>query len=284
MKKHAFLIIAHNEYDILKRLVALLDDERADIYIHIDKKSEMPEKIETTKSNLIFVPRLKVYWGDSSQIKCELGLLKAATEKAQYDYYHLLSGSELLLVSNEKLYKFFDDNYGYNFIGFDPRFDSEGSEIDKVKYYHLFNRAKHSLPKRITLSVQKKLKVNRLKNVDFKIYKGSNWISITDEFARYVLSKRNFIRKHFGFTCCGDEIFIHTLLMNSGFKDKIKNPMRYIDWSIAGSASPKTLTMDDLNKIYSSGNLFARKFSSNVDTGVIDYIYDRVLKSKNKLQ
>ena len=34
--KHAFLIIAHNEYPVLEVLLSMLDDERNDIYLHID--------------------------------------------------------------------------------------------------------------------------------------------------------------------------------------------------------------------------------------------------------
>ena len=40
MGKHAYLIIAHNNFYILKKLIALIDDERNDIYIHIDKKTK----------------------------------------------------------------------------------------------------------------------------------------------------------------------------------------------------------------------------------------------------
>jgi hypothetical protein len=36
--KHAYLIIAHNEFKILSYLVKALDDERNDIYVHIDKR------------------------------------------------------------------------------------------------------------------------------------------------------------------------------------------------------------------------------------------------------
>lgn len=38
MKKHAYLIIAHNQFALLKELLKSIDDERNDIYIHIDKK------------------------------------------------------------------------------------------------------------------------------------------------------------------------------------------------------------------------------------------------------
>ena len=41
MKKHAYLIIAHNNWKILERLLILLDDNRNDIYLHIDRKSDL---------------------------------------------------------------------------------------------------------------------------------------------------------------------------------------------------------------------------------------------------
>ena len=47
--KHAYLIIAHHEFEILKKLVQAIDDERNDIYIHFDKKM-FP--IQTSKLNM----------------------------------------------------------------------------------------------------------------------------------------------------------------------------------------------------------------------------------------
>ena len=40
--KHAYLILAHNEFVILERLIQSIDDERNDIYIHFDGKLEKP--------------------------------------------------------------------------------------------------------------------------------------------------------------------------------------------------------------------------------------------------
>ena len=38
MQKHAYLIMSHNDFYILEKLLRLLDDRRNDIYVHIDKK------------------------------------------------------------------------------------------------------------------------------------------------------------------------------------------------------------------------------------------------------
>lgn len=52
--RHAYLIIAHNEPDLLATLVHMIDDERNDIYIHIDSKSDKNQfrDIKTEHSHL----------------------------------------------------------------------------------------------------------------------------------------------------------------------------------------------------------------------------------------
>lgn len=36
--KHAYLILAHNEFAVLKYLLQSIDDDRNDIFIHFDRK------------------------------------------------------------------------------------------------------------------------------------------------------------------------------------------------------------------------------------------------------
>lgn len=65
-KKHAYLILAHSEPEILGILVSLLDDERNDIFIHIDKKSNIMDflRVKTDRSNLFFLEeRIDAKWG-----------------------------------------------------------------------------------------------------------------------------------------------------------------------------------------------------------------------------
>ena len=63
MSKHAFLIMAHNEYDILNKLLLLLDDERNDLFIHYDKKSKLPPPpIELKYLNIHVFKKVDVGW------------------------------------------------------------------------------------------------------------------------------------------------------------------------------------------------------------------------------
>ena len=110
MEKHAFLIIAHTDWSLLKTLVSLLDYELNDIYIHIDAK--VPAKaipdIICSKSNLYMLEhRISVAWGDISVVEAEYLLFEIAYNNSHYGYYHLLSGVDLPLKSKGDIYSFF---------------------------------------------------------------------------------------------------------------------------------------------------------------------------------
>lgn len=98
--KHAFLIIAHNEYPVLEVLLSMLDDERNDIYLHIDKRAtelfQQIKKVKMQKAGFYLIENpIKVYWGDISQVQVEYLLFETALSHGPYAYYHLLSGTDL---------------------------------------------------------------------------------------------------------------------------------------------------------------------------------------------
>ncbi len=41
MSKHAYLVMAHNDWSLLSKLLRCIDDPRNDIFIHIDKKASV---------------------------------------------------------------------------------------------------------------------------------------------------------------------------------------------------------------------------------------------------
>ena len=67
MDKHAYLIIANNNWDQLLLQLQLLDHEKNDIFLMIDAKSKFNDEIKLKTalrySKLIFVDRMKIFWG-----------------------------------------------------------------------------------------------------------------------------------------------------------------------------------------------------------------------------
>ena len=228
LMRHAFLILAHNEFQILRILLSMLDDERNDIYLHIDKKvvlgSLEQDLFRLAKARLfVLEQRLDVRWGDISVVKAELLLLETASMKGPYDYYHLLSGVDLPIKSQDYIHHFFEKNKGYEFV---PYSCGEANLKDlerKVFKYHLFCRY-YKIPPRILKKQVQSLRINFLKLQDFFHYnrpkeiefkKGSNWVSITHELLTIILAQKSFILRRFKNVCCGDEIFLQSILWNS---------------------------------------------------------------------
>lgn len=296
--KHAYLIIAHNEFYILEKLIKSIDDYRNDIYIHIDKKVEDFDfdyyKSIVKESKLKFVHRVDVRWGDFSQIESELILLKEAV-KLNYEYYHLISGVDLPLKSQDYIHDFFNKHSGKEFVHF-CKDEQTKQVLNRVKHYHFMKYYRNgnkyiSFANKVFHNIFDKLQgpISRGLVNEAEIKYGSNWFSITNDFALYVLSKEEWIRKNFKHTYCTDEIFIQTILYNSKFRENIfhKNMddnyiacMRYIDWN---RGAPYTFRESDINDLINSDKLFARKFSSKVDKNVIDKIFNHI-NSRSSIQ
>ncbi len=67
MGRHAYLVVAYNDWDLLSKLLMCLDDSRNDIFIHIDKKADfaISKVYEPQKAEYTYLPRRKVAWGDT---------------------------------------------------------------------------------------------------------------------------------------------------------------------------------------------------------------------------
>ena len=279
--KHAYLILAHKNDVCFRTLLQLLDDSRNDIFIHMDKKCPDYDPSSTEKSihysRVYHIERTSVTWGGSSMIWAELSLLKKATSIQSYQFYHLLSGQDLPIKSQDHIHLFFDNNPGKEFVRYyNPTFSHE----DRVRYYHLFQ---DQLGRRYTnkynrrfLRLQERIGIKRNKTIPF--YKGTQWFSITDNFARYIVEKETTIRRLFRYTFCCDEVFLQTMLMMSPYKDNrywlpmdnnMHAIMRLIDWE---RGDPYVFRIDDLDELKSTDLLFCRKFDSQIDGDIIQSV------------
>lgn len=290
MKRHAYLILAHTNFGQLRKLAGLLDDPRNDIFVHVDGKAEFsPEGWEDAcrHSRLVFLKdRIKVSWGGVSIMRAELRLLEEATAAGSYDYYHLLSGMDLPIKTQDSIHEFFDAHSGMEFLSMWKFSDRTRS---RVNYYTLFpegagffltnflNNAFKIIQKAVGFRI----------NRDVKFGYASQWFSITDSLARHVLSRKDWLEKTFRHTNTCDEIFLPTIVCNSAeFMDRLyvedestnysglnRSNMRFIDWSRGESVRhPWTFRNEDWNLLMSVPYFWARKFDERVDGRIIDRI------------
>ena len=284
MKKHAYLIMAHTQPELLKKLLQMLDDERNDIYLHIDSKAKdypLQEVAEITKkSKCIFTERTDVKWGSYSQINCEMVLLKEAV-KTEHAYYHLLSGMDLPIKTQDEIYEFFEKHAGLEFVDEDLPKISEAA-LSRVKYAHKFYGKAGSVKDilgALSTKGQKLLGVDKTKKYETIIFqKGRNWFSITHGLAKLVVEKEAWIKEIFEKSVCGDEMFLQTVARNSEYASKICNSntmpdvpdTRYIDWARGSNNNPYVFREADYEELKKASGLFARKFDLNIDKKIVE--------------
>lgn len=301
INKHAYLLIVDKHPMQIRTLLELLDHKRNDIFIHIDAKSKMiSSDINTCGliSKVRIYKEINVYWSDISLTEVELFLLKKAREFNHYEYYHLISGSDLPIKSQEEILEFYDSNKGKEFVEYQipGRFLSK-EYYSRVKYYHLFTKhyrheGRFRLLKDyffvcieyIALFFQMIFRINRIKGLEFA--RGSQWFDITDNLAAYVLSKSEWILKQFRMTRASDESFLPLIVHNSEYRTHLfcqtfdgdmHANMRFIDWK---RGDPYLFHSSDFNELISSDLLFARKFNEDVDNDIIIKIKEYVLGKK----
>ena len=275
---HAYLILAHNEFELLTNLIKALDDERNDLFIHIDKKVKNFDfalfKSIAKKSKLHFSSRTDVKWGDMSMVNAEYCLLHAALDSGKkYDFVHLVSGVDIPLLNQNDMHKFFDSNAGKEFIHFGHK-ELLPAEFQRVAYYHFATGRRNYFNRLITKTesvLGRLLGINRVKNLT--VQRGSQWFSITGDF----------VKRQFKHTFIPDEFFVQTVFINSPFKDNLFHRefdnshlgcLRYTDWQ---RGYPYTFRNEDYDEIVNCSCLFARKFSNAVDSEITKRLYERIL-------
>lgn len=297
MGKHAYMILAHNKLDQLALMLRALDDPRNDFFLLLDCKlkqvDEKPLFEAVRKGRLFILPdKIDVRWGQYSQVRARMRLLETATEQDHYDYYHNISGQDLPLKNQDEIHAFFDEHGGWEFLSLN-RPDRARKYAHRCRFYYGFlksvGRPKSNFQKIcifLAARCQKLfLGVDRQKlNPDTVFMKGGAWFSISDAFARYCVSRADWVAEAFDETYCGDEMLTQTLLYNSPFRDKLYQPMegetrsmRCTDWT---RGKPYTFRSEDYEDLISSKLLFARKFDIDLDREIVLKLVEHAIGSK----
>ncbi|KGE14154.1 beta-1,6-N-acetylglucosaminyltransferase [Sphingobacterium deserti] len=282
--KHAYLIIAHNEFEVLSKLITVLDDPRNDIYLHFDKKVENCPLLQTQHAKLqVLEERQDIRWGSVSQIEAEYLLFEAALADAvSYERLHLISGTHFPLKTQDDIHAFFQQHQGKEVLNF---LYTNSYEIDmKLARYHFFlNYFQYGKPwiRRIAnlcwhviLKLQYIFSIRR-QAPDVHI-KANNWVSLTEQAVRYIVSRKKDVLRKFRWSLCGDEFFVPYLLADEKSGFTVVNEGKLLFNEFEGS-NPRVLTMDDYTFLIDSDYLFARKVSQS-GMSLVDKLVETVKK------
>ena len=252
-----------------------------DVFVHIDKKSKI--KVES-KNNVFVYKKYKTYWGSFNQIMATLYLLSEAHRK-NYDRYILISGQDLPIKTNDEIKEFFKNNQS-EYIQIDKIPKEDGwPDMRRLTRYHVQRQycskeMKYNIPYRIQRKIFYVFSNLKPRKLDYEFYGGFNWTNYThncvEKIFEYLKNNKKYI-KRYKWTECADEIFYQTIIYQIEGINIINNCLRYVDWE-SGPERPRTLRINDYEKIMESSNLFARKFDETVDIEIIEKIYETIEK------
>ncbi|GGM87141.1 glycosyl transferase [Dyadobacter beijingensis] len=276
--KIAHLILAHAAPAQLARLAGALDHDDAHIFVHLDRKADLKAFpfLNAGKNGSLVPARVDVGWGAYSIVEATLQGFRHIAQ-SDFDYVNLLSGADYPLRSAAEIHDFLAGHEGENFMEYYSVHREWTEAITRLTEYHLTN---YSFPgKHAAQKWMNKLLPARTMPAGLEPVGRSQWMTLTMDAVRYIL---RYLEEHpevvrfFRLTWAPDEIIFQTILYNSPFRSSLVNDnLRYIDWS-KGQASPKVLTEDDLERMWASGKLFARKFDLARFPDVVDRLDARI--------
>ena len=178
--RHAIMVLGTgNNAKILQKVIEHFDDPQIDFFIHWDAKYKIPRLI-AQKSQVIFIPRIKVYWGTSTQVYAEQRLLENVWKsKKNYDYLHLISSTDIPLMTKSYFKSFFSKKL---YLGYSPKTKYDYQRLSFYYPIDHLNIRNHNNFIRFIKIFNLIFHVDRLKGRNIVPMKGPNWFSIHSSF------------------------------------------------------------------------------------------------------
>lgn len=278
-KKHAYLIVAHKDPWLLDTLIRAVDDERNDIFLHVDIKADFTHQsvFAPRHAGMIVMPRMNVTWGGDTQIECTLRMLEEVSRHNEYSYVHLISGADLPIKSQDYIHAQLNADGQMNYIKLDHDYRYPEDYRYRIGEYHfLQNRVGRRNDtagrilrgvEKLSLKAQRSIGIDRIKKFPYRLYKSSNWFSITGELVKYLVHNAYYIRKNYYKSFLSDEVFLPSVIMNSPYASTVvDDDLRMVDWT---RGNPYIWRSGDFAALAASQELFARKFDTAVDSAIV---------------
>lgn len=294
--KIAFMLALHNNPEqanvFIRQCLCCPDGE---VFIHIDQKGLWIKNELIEDERVHILPHsYSVSWGNYTQVEYVLYLMRYIKEFGDFDWYSIHSGNDLMVRPCNELLDFLNRTDRYAFLDChrlpwkDWQYGGGLGRIALIWPDCMRKRLKPHSVLRYARAIYgrmygAKLIRGRKLPQDIIFYGKSAWYTLSSECVSDVLS---YVDAHPDFlglfekSLCCDEIFFNTVVHLTAAKKgrdvESHNNLRFVDFDMADRknvGSPKTLTIDDVDKISKSGAFFARKVDQNVDKRIIDYFY-----------
>jgi hypothetical protein len=269
----AYLILAHRApADLLAMLPAL--GRHGETYLHIDRDAQgFDGHWQDLARHAVFAERRhSVSWGGFSVVEATLALIETALKRGRADYFLLMSGACLPVLSSENLAERLAREEG-EYIDVMP--DDEAARHGRKKRLMHYRFYSKTMPRPALGALNRLSRIAWMRPAFAAEFAeprfGSMWWCLSRpclEWAMAFRRSRPSYDTRFRHTETPDESYFQTLVWLSPFAERVKGSLTYVDWDKGGS-HPKTLSRRDLPRIQASGQYFARKFDWEHDRDLV---------------
>ena len=262
--QHAYLVLAHDQPDQLRRMIERLNADWARFYVHIDKKANLAAfkfGAKEQRNNVVFLDeRISVNWMGFSIVDATLRLLRRASLDG-FGYCTLLSGTDYPIKSNGYLHHFFE-NADKEYIAFWRLYDRP-TWLPKVHYFYFIDNipirayslnSDESFWRRFFwgrfFKYQKHMPKRQLPG-NVVPYGGPDWWTLSFDcvawILRYVDTNPKFVR-FYRRTASPGEMFFQTLILNSPWRSRVNAFGEYELWrsNRSGASTDCDMLPDEL--------------------------------------
>lgn len=280
----AYLIVAHNHLCQLVKLVNALDSPNACFIIHIDKKARGYREFIDDPSSLSLLgnervsflePRQVVRWGAYSVTNVCLCALKEALKIPGVVRFKSLSGTDFPIRPTMEIEGILLRDVKTIFLkGARPRNWRVRARTEQYWFDDTFRN--HRLAHYFARG-QRLLGINRKHPHGVPVFKGGAWWCLNRGAVSYVLEfleSRPDVERFFRRSSIADESLIPSILQTSPlWKDVVHDSQVFTRFK-PGASNPDELESTDLPEALSSGKLFARKFNTGKNPGILEIVDD----------
>ena len=219
-----------------------------------------------------------VPWGSWGLVDATQRLLRLARSVGDYSHFTHLSGQDYPLLPIDRIVESIERADGELL---DLAWSNDDGRIGRWVRYHV------TTTNPVSSTLQRLYRKLILRNGIRALPEGLSFAcgsalwTLSRESVDWIfrfLRERPEVLRYFRNTANTSEMFYQMLVQASPYRDRIRGYRHYIDWS-ARLSHPKTLGLEDFDRIRDSGMWFARKFDPVVDERILDRI-DRELLEK----
>ena len=266
----AALIQAHHRPDLLGRLVDRLNSDLWQVYVHVDKKSNVVADFSHLASQVrSFESVYRVYWAGFSHVLATIYLLRRAIEDPSNSHFYLMSGQCFPVKTDEQIATVLKAELG-NFITV-IKMPVWHKPLERLTHWHFHDLIAVGIDneflKKFTQNIFNRLSERKIDRTlrGLQPYGGSTWWLLKRETASAVVKfvdTNTWLLDAFKWSYVPEEMLFQTIIGNIGIRPDRMSPT-FAKW-IDGMSHPLTVDASILQEAKASWHLMARKFDLGI--------------------